>query len=103
MNKTLKTAALAGLVGALTALALAKPLMTKDQYIEYSAKQHCINQDYWDQPDKQNAELSALDKAMGIGEGDYAALDDLAMEYDMDPSVQEAVETKARKMCPPQL
>ena len=103
MRKTANRLALAGLAFALPALALAEPLMTRDQYIEYSAKQHCINQQYWDQPDKQGSELNALDKSMGIGEDDYAALDDMAMEYDMDPTVQEEVEAKARKMCPPQL
>ena len=103
MNKTLKTLMATAVAGALPALASAESLMTKDQYIEYSAKQHCINQDYWDQPDKQNAELTALDEAMGIGEDDYDALDTLAMEMDQDAGVQAAVETKAREMCPPKL
>lgn len=100
---SMKKCALAGFALILPGLAMADPLMSRDQYIEYSAKQHCINQQYWDQPDKQNAELTALDTAMGIGEDDYDALDALAMELDMDASVQEAVELKAREACPPTL
>ena len=103
MNKTIKTLLATAVATALPGLASAEDLMSKDQYIDYSAKQHCINQDYWDQPDKQNAELAALDKAMGIGEDDYMALDDLAMEMDQDADVQAAVEAKAREMCPPKL
>lgn len=103
MNKSLKTLMAISIAAALPAIASAEELMTKDQYIEYSAKQHCINQDYWDQPDKQNAELAALDTAMGIGEDDYMALDDLAMAMDQDADVQAAVEAKAREMCPPKM
>lgn len=100
---SMKKCALAGVALMLPCLAMADPLMSRDQYIEYSVKQHCINQQYWDQPDKQNAELNALDTAMGIGEDDYDALDALAMEFDMDATIQEAVELKAREACPPTL
>ena len=81
----------------------AEPLMARDQYIDYAAQQHCINQEYWDQPAKQEEALLELEKKMGINEDNYLELDDLAMEYGQDTAVQEAVEARAREMCPPKI
>ena len=81
----------------------AEPLMDRAQYIDYSAQQHCINQQYWDQPAKQEEELLALEKKLGISEEDYTALDDLAISYGADAEVQEAIEARAREICPPSL
>lgn len=99
MKKTIIT-----LAAALASASLqAEPLMDRDQYIDYSAQQHCINQQYWDQPTKQEEELLALEQKLGINEDNYTALDDLAMSYGQDPAVQEAIEARAREICPPKL
>lgn len=75
----------------------------REQYIDYSAQQHCINQQYWDQPKKQEEALLALEKKLGINEDNYTALDDLAMTYDQDTEVLEAIEARAREICPPDM
>jgi len=99
MKKTIIT-----LAAALACASLhAEPLMDREQYIDYSAQQHCINQQYWDQPKKQEEALLALEKKLGINEDNYTALDNLAMTYDQDTEVLEAIEARAREICPPKL
>ncbi|MEE4252367.1 MAG: hypothetical protein V2I38_17390 [Alcanivoracaceae bacterium] len=74
--------------------------MNEEQFIEYSAKQHCLNQDLWDQPEQLESELVGLEKSYGITEDDLDALDALTAKYGADAAIQEKIEEKARALCP---
>ncbi len=87
------------LLAALPVSALALD-MTDDQYIEYMALQHCANQQHWEQPDKLNAELAALDQRFNIGDDDFEALDDKAMAFADQPDGQEKLEQRVKSLCP---
>jgi HPt (histidine-containing phosphotransfer) domain-containing protein len=95
MRRTLILLALATLPA--SALALK---MNQQQFIDYSAEQHCLNQKLWDQPDKLESELEKLEKKFGIREKDLDALDDLTAKYNADGDVQAAIEAKVRTLCP---
>ena len=93
------------LVAAIAALALlpASALaldMSQQQFIDYSAAQHCLTKKLWDQPAKLEAELIALEEKYGISEDDLDALDTLTAKYNADPSIQPQIEEKARALCP---
>ena len=91
------TILIAALVLPASALALN---MNQQQFIDYSAEQHCLNQKLWDQPDKLETELMALEKKFGISEDDLDALDALTAKYNADASIQPKIEEKARTLCP---
>lgn len=74
--------------------------MSKQQFIDYSAQQHCLNQKLWDQPAKLESELMALEEKFGVSEDDLDALDALTAKYNADPAIQTQVEEKARVLCP---
>ena len=81
--------------------ALASALdMSQSQYVDYSAEQHCLNQQYWDKPDKLEQALIELEQKFGIGEDDFDALDELTAKYNGNKTVQLAVEGKIRTLCP---
>ena len=91
-------AAIAAAVTLLPGNALALD-MSQQQFIDYSAEQHCLNQKLWDQPAKLEAELIALEEKYGISEDDLDALDTLTAKYNADPSIQPQIEEKARALC----
>ena len=74
--------------------------MSQQQFIDYSAEQHCLNQQLWDQPAKLEAKLIKLEEKYGIGEDDLDALDALTAKYNADPAIQPQIEEKARALCP---
>ena len=80
-----------------TALALD---MDEAQFVDYSAEQHCLNQQYWDQPATLEAELIKLEEKYGIGEDDLDALDALTARYNADADIQSRIEARARTLCP---
>jgi HPt (histidine-containing phosphotransfer) domain-containing protein len=99
----MKPAALATTVAAALALLPASALalkMDQQQFIDYSAEQHCLNQKLWDQPDKLEKELVKLEKKFGIRDNDLDALDELTAKYNSDTVVQQQIEEKARTLCP---
>lgn len=99
----MKPAALATTFAAALALLPASALaldMSQEQFIEYSAEQHCLNQKLWDQPAKLEEELMALEEKYGVTEDDLDALDALTAKYNADPSIQPKIEEKARALCP---
>ena len=78
----------------------ANELMNADQFVDYSARQHCINQQFWDQPEKQDSELMALEKEMGITDDNFDAVDALMMQYQQQSDLQAKVEAKVNTLCP---
>lgn len=74
--------------------------MSEQQFIDYSAEQHCLNQKLWDQPAKLEEELMALEEKFGITEDDLDALDALTAKYNADATIQPQIEEKARALCP---
>ncbi len=74
--------------------------MSQQQFIEYSAEQHCLNQKLWDQPEKLESELIKLEEKYGISEDDLDALDALTAKNNADASIQPQIEEKARTLCP---
>jgi HPt (histidine-containing phosphotransfer) domain-containing protein len=99
----MKPAALVSAFAAALALLPASALaldMSQQQFIDYSAEQHCLNQKLWDQPAKLEEELMALEEKFGITEDDLDALDALTAKYNADPSIQPQIEEKARTLCP---
>lgn len=93
------------LAGALlaTAGAQAKDLLTKEQYIDYSAQMKCAEQLYsYSDPDRYEKEQNRIEKAFGIKEKDIESgrVDDLSAKYDADPLVYDAIDTKRNALCP---
>jgi hypothetical protein len=74
--------------------------MSQQQFIDYSAEQHCLNQKLWDQPAQLEAELIKLEEKFGISEDDLDALDELTAKYNADPTIQPQIEEKALTLCP---
>ena len=99
MNKTL----IAGLALLAAASANAKDLLTREQYIDYSAQMKCAEQKYsYSDPDKYEKEQSRIEKAFGIKDKDIesGALDDVAAKYDAEPDTYDAVDAKKNALCP---
>lgn len=74
--------------------------MSQDQYVDYSAQLHCLNQQYWDQPDKLEQALIKLEDKFDIGEQDFNALDALTAQYNGNSAVQSAIEARIHSLCP---
>ncbi|MCC1495866.1 hypothetical protein [Alcanivorax sp. 1008] len=74
--------------------------MSQQQFIDYSAEQHCLNQKLWDQPAQLEAELIKLEEKYGISEDDLDALDELTAKYNADATIQPQIEEKALALCP---
>lgn len=74
--------------------------MSQQQFIDYSAEQHCLNQKLWDQPAQLEAELIKLEEKFGISEDDLDALDELTAKYNADATIQPQIEEKALVLCP---
>ncbi|MFZ5723584.1 MAG: hypothetical protein ACOY33_07965 [Pseudomonadota bacterium] len=94
-------AAVAGLLA--TGSALAKDLLTKEQYIDYSAQVKCAEQKYsYSDPDRYEKELDRIEKTFGIKDKDIESgrMDDLAVKYDAEPDTYDAVDTKKAALCP---
>ena len=99
----MKPAALVSAFTAALALFPASALaldMSQQQFIDYSAEQHCLNQKLWDQPAKLEEELITLEEKYGISEDDLDALDALTAKNNADVSIQPKIEEKARALCP---
>ncbi|MCB1835994.1 MAG: hypothetical protein KDH99_00120 [Alcanivoracaceae bacterium] len=74
--------------------------MDEARFVEYSARQHCLNQTLWDQPAKLEEALVTLEQEFGIGEDDLDALDELTARYQADAAVTGQIEARARELCP---
>lgn len=74
--------------------------MDEARFVEYSARQHCLNQTLWDQPAALEEALIELEEEFGVGEQDLDALDALTAEYQADSAVSERIEARARALCP---
>lgn len=99
----MKPAALVSAFAAAVALLPTSALaldMSQQQFIDYSAEQHCLNQKLWDQPAKLEEELINLEEKYGISEDDLDALDALTAKYNADATIQPKIEEKARTLCP---
>ncbi|MFZ5757984.1 MAG: hypothetical protein ACOY3X_13845 [Pseudomonadota bacterium] len=83
--------------------AMAKDLLTKEQYIDYSAQVKCAEQKYsYSDPDKYEKELDRIEKSFGIKDKDIESgkVDDLAAKYDAEPDTYDAVDAKKASLCP---
>ncbi len=101
IQKILRVVATAGLVAA--GSASAAELLTKDQYIDYSAQMKCAEQMYsFSDPDKYEKEQNKIEKTFGIKDKDIesGAMDELAANHDADPAVYDAIDVKKAALCP---
>lgn len=103
MKKNMPVVALV-VVGAFgAASAQARDLLTKEQYIDYSAQVKCAEQKYsYNDPDRYEKELDSIEKAFGIKDKDIESgkVDDLAAKYDAEPDTYDAVDAKKAALCP---
>jgi hypothetical protein len=100
MEKAMKKLLLLTIAFSFSSAVTADELMSEAQFVDYSARQHCINQDLWDQPDKQNEQLFALEKEFGITDENFDAVDALIMDYQQDSQLRGQVEAKVKTLCP---
>ena len=75
-------------------------MLEPEQYVDYAAQLHCLNQQYWDDPVRLDQEIGKVEQVFGIDPDDFDAVDAMAARYDLDADVQAAVEEKARELCP---
>lgn len=103
--KTLNVLAAAFAAGGLLAAgaALAKDLLSKEQYIDYTAQVKCAEQKYsYSDPDRYDKELDRIEKSFGIKDKDIESgkMDELAGKYDAEPDTYDAIDAKKAALCP---
>lgn len=83
--------------------ASAAALLTKEQYIDYSAQMKCAEQLYsFSDPDKYEKEQNKIEKTFGIKDKDIESgtMDELSATYDADSAVYDAIDVKKAALCP---
>lgn len=82
---------------------VAKDLLTKEQYIDYTAQVKCAEQKYsYSDPDRYEKEQGKIEKAFGIKDKDIesGAMDEIAAKYDADADTYDAIDAKKAALCP---
>lgn len=93
--------AVAGLL--VSGAAVAKDLLSKDQYIDYQAQMKCAETQYsYSDPDRFEKEQQKIDKAFNVKEKDIEAgkMDELSEKYGADSAVLDAIDAKTAALCP---
>lgn len=90
---------------AMSAAATAAPdLLSREQYIDYTAQMKCAEMLYsYADPDRHAQEQERIDKAFGVKEKDVEAgrVDALMDKYGADAGVLDAIDAKVNALCPP--
>ena len=101
VHKIVSSLAVAGLLASGTAVA--RDLLTKEQYIDYQAQMKCAEQQYsYSDPDRFEKEQQKIDKTFSVKEKDIEAgrMDELSEKYGADSAVLDAIDAKTTELCP---
>jgi len=77
----------------------AAPLMTKEQYADYSVEYRCIEQTYHQDLEKKEAELIKLESKYGLNDDNFDAFDELITEYERDKALVASIHERAKAEC----
>jgi hypothetical protein len=88
---------------AFSASAAAADLLSREQYIDYTAQMKCAEMLHsYSDPDMHAKEQERIDKAFGVKEKDVEAgrIDALMDKYGADAGVLDAIDAKVNELCP---
>jgi len=83
--------------------AAAADLLSREQYIDYTAQMKCAEMLYsYSDPDRHAKEQESIDKAFGVKEKDVESgrVDALMDKYGADAGVLDAIDAKVNELCP---
>lgn len=83
----------------LATFASAAPIMTKQQYADYSVLYRCAEQKFHDDLEKKESELIRIEKQFGLNDDNFDAFDELVTEYERDDQLLEDISIRAKEEC----
>lgn len=83
----------------LSSQAWAEPLMSKDQYADYSVSYQCADSKYHNDLEKKETEIMRLESLYGLNDDNFDEFDELITEYEQDFSLLDTIRKRAAQEC----
>ncbi|KZY62623.1 hypothetical protein A3740_03845 [Oleiphilus sp. HI0068] len=77
----------------------ANPLMSKEQYADYSVRYQCAEILFHNNLQKKEAELIKIEDQYGLTDDNFDAFDELITEYERDDTLLDTVRERITKEC----
>ncbi len=77
----------------------AAPLMTKNQYADYSVAFQCAEMKFHDDLDKKESELIRIEDQYGLSDETFDEFDELVTEYERDDSLLDNIRDRVTAEC----